>query len=362
MKCILIPDWKIGFRMIGICGTFFIVGFSAAQTPPDEPLRIVAVGDIMLGTDYPSSGLLPPGADCRPLLMHAREFLIRGDLTFGNLEGTFAGPYGLAKQCEHCYAFRMPENFVDCLSEAGFDLLSLANNHAMDFGRKAAVHTQQLLSSQGIMSMGFQQSEAQLIGINGITVGFCAFAYSPGMCDINDLDRAAQIIQSAVQKTDLVIVSFHGGAEGPAFQHVPRKTEYFLNENRGDVYRFSHSAVDAGADIVLGHGPHVPRGLELYRDRLIAYSLGNFCTYNRFNLREECGIAPLLEIEVARDGRFLRGQIVPFVQKGQGIPEFDSGKRAVALIRELTRSDFPDTPLQIADGDSAGIILPVRPF
>ena len=83
---------------------------------------------------------------------------------------------------------------------------------------------------------------------------------------------------------DIVIVSFHGGAEGSEYTNITKKTEIFLGENRGNPYEFSRVAIDAGADVIFGHGPHVTRSMDIYKNRFIAYSLGNFATYARMSL------------------------------------------------------------------------------
>jgi len=151
-----------------------------------------------------------------------------------------------------------------------------------------------------------------------------------------------------------VIVSFHGGAEGRAAIHVPYGTETFFGENRGDLRTFSHAVVDAGADLVLGHGPHVLRGMELYKDRLIAYSLGNFATYGRFNLSGNSGLGVILEVNMDPAGGFISGQLFPTRQIGQGIPTKDTQGRAIDLIRTLSHQDFPEYGIQVAqDGTIA---------
>ena len=152
---------------------------------------------------------------------------------------------------------------------------------------------------------------------------------------------------------DIVIVSFHGGAEGKKYQHVTRKTEYFYGENRGNIYAFAHALIDAGADVVFGHGPHVTRAIEVYKERFISYSLGNFCTFARFNLQGENGIAPIMKLYTDHQGRFLKGRIIPVLQEGQGGPKIDPEGRAILKIRELTEKDFPETPLTI---EETGII------
>ena len=116
---------------------------------------------------------------------------------------------------------------------------------------------------------------------------------------------------------DVVIVSFHGGAEGADFQHVPKAMEIFHGENRGDVYNFAHTMIDNGADVVFGHGPHVTRAIEVYQDRFISYSMGNFCTYGRINLAGPNGLAPIVKINVDTTGRFLSGRIIPVTRHGR---------------------------------------------
>jgi hypothetical protein len=132
--------------------------------------------------------------------------------------------------------------------------------------------------------------------------------------------------------------------------HVPFGPEYFLGRNRGDLRVFAHAAIDAGADLVLGHGPHVVRGLELYRERLIAYSLGNFSTYKRFNLTGPNGLAFALEVALDGEGRFVRGQAHPLRQLGLGGPVPDADGAVLPLLRALSRQDFPDTGVAVAAG------------
>jgi poly-gamma-glutamate capsule biosynthesis protein CapA/YwtB (metallophosphatase superfamily) len=166
---------------------------------------------------------------------------------------------------------------------------------------------------------------------------------------INDIEKAKSIVTYLEQHADIVIVSFHGGAEGTAYRHVPRKNELFYGENRGNVYAFSHAMIDAGADIIFGHGPHVTRAVEVYKNRFIAYSLGNFCTYARFNLRGENGLAPIMDVKTKPDGTFLFAEITPIIQRGEGGAEIDKEGRVIKVIQELTEKDFPEGQLTIDD-------------
>ena len=119
--------------------------------------------------------------------------------------------------------------------------------------------------------------------------------------------------------------------------------------------KFSHDAIDRGADLIIGHGPHVPRALEVYKGRLIAYSLGNFATYKCMNLGGPGGYAPILWAELGPKGEFVRGKIHSFIQYPPGGPKKDSQERSYKLMKELSLQDFPGTsPLFV----SAGGILP----
>jgi hypothetical protein len=319
-----------------------------------DTISIIGTGDIMLGTNYPSPAYLPPGEECSPLLRPVHHILQSGDLLFGNLEGVFCNEGGTPKFCRdttRCYLFRMPDHFAGCLLEAGYDVLSVANNHVNDFGPEGRASTAALLDSVGIAYAGFVTRPWTIFERGGITYGFAAFAPNKGTMDLKDYSGAAVITRMLDSLADVVIISFHGGGEGKEHQHVVRGDEEYLGENRGSVYRFAHEVVDAGADVVFGHGPHVTRAVELYRDRLICYSLGNFATYRRFNLGGPNGVAPIVKVNIDPEGRFLSGEVFPICQPGEGGPRPDPGERALHQLIELTGADFPDQDLVIgADG------------
>ena len=322
----------------------------ATEDPTSQTLKIIGVGDMMLGTNYPSASYLPPNGGAN-LLKDVAEILQNADVTFGNLEGTILDKGGTVKRCQNpslCYAFRSPESYINHFKTTGFDLLSIANNHTGDFGPTGRRRTKEVLEEAGIAYAGLAGTdEMAVIERNGLKIGFCAFAPNVGTCDVRNISYATGIVKKLVTQSDIVIVSFHGGAEGAKNQHVPKKRETYYGENRGDVYAFSHAVIDAGADVVFGHGPHVTRGIELYKDRFIIYSLGNFCTYGRFNLRGAAGIAPIIELEVDQEGQFISGKAIPIYQQKTHGPKIDPNKGAINKLIELTRADFPNTPLEI---------------
>jgi hypothetical protein len=177
------------------------------------------------------------------------------------------------------------------------------------------------------------------------------FHTSDSAHNLNDQKTAVALVSGLAARHDLVIVSFHGGAEGSKAVHVPNGPESFYGEDRGDLRRFTHAVIDAGADLVLGHGPHVLRGLEVYNDRLIAYSLGNFATFGRFNLKGALGVGVILEVELDASGRFVGGQVIPTMQVGDGVPMLDPERRAVTQMGTLSAEDFGARAAQVsADG------------
>ena len=313
---------------------------------------ITGVGDIMFGTSFPSRRYLPPHDNPLLLIENLIDTLSGSDITFGNLEGAFLDEGEAVKKCRDttiCYLFRMPEKYVAALAAAGFDLISLANNHFGDFGLPARNRTIQLLDSSGISYAGLTEYPWSIVQKDTLLYGFCAFAPNAGTASIIDTSEAGKIVKFLSDTCDIVIVSFHGGAEGSNFQHVPKTDEIFHGENRGNVHSFAHYVIDNGADVVFGHGPHVTRAVEVYKKRFISYSLGNFCTYGRFNLSGPNGIAPIIKVRTDTSGRFLSGRIIPVYQRWEGGVSIDHNRRVITKIQDLTAIDFPDAVIKISD-------------
>ncbi|NBW34889.1 MAG: CapA family protein [Cytophagia bacterium] len=328
---------------------FIFVSFETfAQTK--DTLTIIGVGDIMMGTNYPENKLPPNNGAF--LMKDVESVLKNADVTFGNLEGTLLDEGGTPKTCRDpkvCYAFRTPVKYVDNLVSAGFDLMSLANNHAGDMGDLGRKSSMKTLESAGILHAGQLNQKTVIFEKDDIKYGLVAFAPNSNCVPLNDLAGAKELVQQLEKEVDVVIVSFHGGAEGPQYQHVPRKIEMFHGENRGDVYKFAHELVDAGADVIFGHGPHVTRGVEVYKDRFIAYSLGNFCTYRGINVSGINGLAPIIKVFTSKEGKFLKGQITPTIQNHATGVQIDALKRVTKVIQELSKKDFPESPVRIAE-------------
>jgi poly-gamma-glutamate capsule biosynthesis protein CapA/YwtB (metallophosphatase superfamily) len=332
--------------------------FSAAPAPvveaqTAEKISIAAVGDIMLGSTNPPDRGLPP-EDGAKMLADVAPVLSAVDIAFGNLEGPMLDGVGKSSKCgpnsKLCYAFRVPTRYGKYLKEAGFDLLSLANNHASDFGLEGRQSTKRVLDQLGITHAGGDLKDIPYLNVKGKRIGVVAFATNEVSYNLNDIAAARRIVAQVARDADIVIVSFHGGAEGAAAQNVPLGPETFLGAPRGNLRDFTHAVVDAGADLVLGHGPHVVRGMEIYRNRLIAYSLGNFAFYS-FPFKGPTAISLILEVNLAPDGAFAGGLVHPLIQEGQSGPRLDKASTILPVLRQLSTTDFGTSAVKVgADG------------
>lgn len=337
-----------------VIAVLVIVGYGFA-TKLHAQIRIKAVGDVLLGSYTPQTFIPPQNGQ---IFVDSIGAYLRGaDITFGNFEAAFVREGMKPRKCAEasrrrgvCFEFGVPLTLAPTLKNLSFTVMSVDNNHADDYGAEGAELTKQTIREQGILpapKRGFAE-----LSVKGKRCVVVAFGFSETSYNISDIDNAQNVIRDLKKRFDRVLVSFHGGAEGKGATHVQDKTEIFVGENRGNSIRFAHAVIDAGADIVIGHGPHVLRALELYNDHLIAYSLGNFLTYGNINVKGVSGVTCILEASIDEaNGKFLGGKIVPVVQLAPGIPVLDSEKQAINLLRELTQADMPQTPLIIeADG------------
>lgn len=323
-----------------------------SQSDDSATISVIGVGDIMLGTSFPSEKYLPPSDDCHFLLKEVKPYFADADIVMGNLEGSFLDSGPVVKKCKDttkCYAFRTPEKYFDCVVDAGFNLFSLANNHMNDFGEKGQKSTVRLIEENGLYAAGLLTREYEIFEKDSVIYGFCAFSPNKGTTRINDYKTVKRIISYLNDTADIIIVSFHGGSEGADYTKIPREHEFFYGEDRGNVYEFARIAIDAGADIIFGNGPHVPRAIDLYKDRFIAYSLGNFCTYRRMNISGVNGMAPAIKVYTNRKGKFIKAEIIPFKQNEVTGTIYDSSKSSIRKIQQLTSEDFPESELHISD-------------
>lgn len=315
---------------------------------PDSILSIAMVGDIMMGTTFPEERL--PQKEGRDLFRDCKNIISEADLAVGNMEGTLCdsgecrktpGPY--------CYAFRTPTSYVSRLKEAGFDFLSTANNHIMDFDEEGLATTVSTLRGANIACAGaVGHGKYAIVKRNGITYGLCAFGVNYYTYRLTRPREAMAILRELRPLCDIMIVSMHTGAEGAAYCHLTGEEEEFQGENRGNPIEFAHMCIDNGADVVYGHGPHVPRAVELYRDRFIAYSLGNFCTPFGISIKSPSDRAPCITIDIDCKGHFISGHIHSFLQTYGIGPRSDAANTAALMIKNLSEDDMPNNKLRIS--------------
>jgi poly-gamma-glutamate capsule biosynthesis protein CapA/YwtB (metallophosphatase superfamily) len=331
----------------------------AALPEPDKStfrINIASVGDMMLGTDYPQNHL--PDDDGVGFLTAVTPALSAADITFGNLEGVLVDGGEAAKKCSNpsaCYLFRSPTRYAAYFLAAGFDVLSLANNHARDFGEEGRSSTMNALDAVGIHHSGREGDFASL-NVNGLKVAVLAYAVTKESNMMLDYELAEETVRTYAATHDIVVVTFHGGAEGADVTNLPFAEEEYYGEPRGDVVMFARRMVDAGADLLIGHGPHVVRAVERYKDRLIAYSLGNFATYYGISVAGIKGVAPILLTTLDGEGRFIEGEVISTVQIRPDGPSIDSQQRALNLMRGLSMADFENPGLRF---DPDGKIFPL---
>ncbi len=315
-------------------------GAAPSAAASGRPISLSATGDIVMGA---APDRLPPNGG-RDFFAQVHDALA-ADLAMGNLEEPITDDTGYAKcgDSGNCHQFRVPPSYAQLLRDAGFELLNLANNHAYDFGPAGNRNTRAVLEQHGLKHTG-APGQITVVDVKGVKVavlGFSSYAWSNSLIDI---DSAKQIVQKAAEQAAIVVVQVHMGAEGSDKVHVRPGTEMFLGENRGDPVKFSHAVIDAGADLVVGHGPHVLRPMEFYQGRLIAYSLGNFAGgAGTLNNSGRLGLSGVLKVSLHADGSWGGGKLISTRIGAGGKPVVDSAKDGLALVNDLCKADFPRT-------------------
>jgi poly-gamma-glutamate capsule biosynthesis protein CapA/YwtB (metallophosphatase superfamily) len=318
----------------------------------DQTFTLSAVGDTIVAS---APHYLPPDGGAG--MFDSVRAPLRSDLQMANLEEPITNVATSPKcgsNAKNCFAFRAPTAYAKVLREGGFDLVNLANNHALDYGTTGHAQTESSLTAAGVKFTG-PPGLIPIVTVKGIRVavlGFAPYSWANNLLNI----RAAQaLVARAATMADVVIVQAHMGGEGTSYQHVKPGAQYFLGENRGDAIAFTHAMIDAGADIVIGHGPHVLRGMEFYKGHLIAYSLGNFTGYHALKTGGAEGVSMILRVTLRADGTFVSATIVPISVVAPGLPRPDPAGHAISDVRTLTHSDFPTTGAQV---DASGSVTP----
>lgn len=331
-----------------------LIGFPfAAQSSAGDKSRqtvtITAVGDTMLGR----SPTLP-SSPYSYLSAVKSDLKRQTDISFMNLEGTLTsrGASKCGGGSSDCFAFRTPKSYARVYKNAGFDVVNSANNHYNDFGGVGRTDTDSALRSAGLVQTG-KPGQIGYVEVGKLKVAFVGFAPYPWAANLLNLMSARSLVKRAEANADLVVVYMHAGAEGAGKTHVPHGSESAYGENRGNSRRFAHMAVDAGAALVIASGPHVLRGMEIYRNRLIAYSLGNFAGFHNFGSTGNTSLSAILRATVNSEGRLVGGRLFPVRMSAGGRPS--KGGRSLRLIRSLSRADFGNRGVGI-HGDGSLVV------
>ena len=312
---------------------------SPSPVPSATPtvIEIGWVGDTTPGSKY---GLPPDGG--RALFAHLRDQLLAPDLMIANLEGTYSTGGPSKSGGPNSFSFQAPPLYALALPWAGIDLVNLANNHSNDYLARGLRQTTQALQKAGIAYAGLP-GQVTVLHVRGVRVAVLGMAFSTGSANVNNIPAAVRIVRRAAHEADVVVVLMHIGAEGADKIHTPHGTEWAFGERRGNPRAFAHAVIDAGADLVLGSGPHVIRGIERYKDRLIAYSLGNFAGWGNFALGGNLSLSGLLTVRIDELGRIYGGRWLSLSLTKPGVPAIDPADTAARLVRRLSAEDFAHT-------------------
>ena len=319
---------------------------------PQATVTIAAVGDMELGST--------PHLPSNPVSIFSNvSTALKAQIEFGNLEGTLTA--GTLSKCgqssTNCYAFRTPPAFANAFAAAGFNVLNSANNHSNDFGSQGRIDTTSALTRTGIAQAGLP-GQIAVVKQGNLSVAFVDFAPYYNTNNLLNFPVAAQLIAKARREANIVVVYMHAGAEGSAADHVTKTSEVFFGENRGNPYTFAHAAIDDGADLVIASGPHVLRGMEVYRGHLIDYSLGDFANFYNFATSGNLALSAILKITLNESGSFISGTFSSVLLDTTGKPSIDSSHRSATFVNTLSSQDFgPRAPVISPNGSITSKLL-----
>lgn len=320
---------------------------AAAPAPVAEapPIIIRAVGDIVLGSNYPHPRL--PDARDKQRIVELHQTLNNADIVIGNLEGVLYDQGKSRKDVSRpgYFAFRMPESYAATLHEMGFDVLSLANNHSMDFGAEGVEATRRALLAEGIQPVGVAGAEMATVTVRDTTVAVLSYSYLQNFTHMHDEARIQADIERAMSVAKVVVVTVHAGGEGEAAAGRPDQDEYFMSEYRGNIRRFARFAIDAGASAVFGHGPHVVRPYEVYKGKPIFFSLGNFVGYRTLSTRGKLGHSIVAEVRISPQGQLLGAGVIPLKLDKAGIPVADYSAAGLGALDGLLAQQLEKRPI-----------------
>ena len=308
---------------------------------------------------------VPALPDPDSLLRPLRPLVRGADVVLLNIEGAVGegeAPAKCGPSSTGCFALRQPSAaagaFRRLAGERAVVVGNLANNHARDAGVEGLAETRAHLDSAGVVVTGVDTVPTEVVTARGDTIAFLGFSTSGGDApDARRLRAVRRHVAAAAARYRRVVVTMHLGAEGIGAQRTLDSTERYFGFPRGNPIAFARTAVGAGADLVVGHGPHVVRALEWRGRALVAYSLGNLVTYGPFSFREPINRGAVLCATLGRDGSPTRAVLHATRQRPPGRVAPDRSRRAIALIDSLSRLDAPRTRARV---DRRGLIAERR--
>lgn len=295
-------------------------------------VTLMAVGDIMLG-DHPLYIGHGVGAKIKKWgtiypFKQVASILKGGAFVFGNLEAPLSSKEMDNKHPSSLIMKALPES-VEGLKYAGFNILSLANNHALEHGEESLFETINILLQNNINPIGVDSDiskarEPLILDIKGITIAFLAYCLVPDKTAYISIKNPEEICSDAKKvksHADVVVVSLHWGSE-------------YIEKPSPSQIRLAHQIIDSGADLILGHHPHVLQGIEEYHNGLVAYSLGNFVF--DLNCVEETRSTVILECTLSKEG-VVGYKLVPMHINDQYVPHLLQGEKGEPLLARLSK-------------------------
>ena len=326
-------------------------------------IRVCAGGDVTLGTNLDTTWTafaarklkrpVPALPAPTTLLAPLHPLFDGADVVLLNVEGAIGdGASSIdkcAKSTSGCFALRMPPAAARAIRGAsrGIVVANLANNHARDAGPEGLRETVRRLTDAGVVVTGVDTLPTLVPTRHGDTLAILGFATSGPPNDLRDLDAVRRHVARATASYRRVIVTMHLGAEGAKAQRTLDSTERYLDVTRGNPVAFADAAAGQGADLVIGHGPHVLRAAEWRGQSLVLYSLGNLVTYGPFSHREPMRRGAVACATVDGRGAVSAARLYPTVQRAPGSVRTDRSRRALTLVDSLSKLDFPESGARV---------------
>lgn len=314
----------------------FVNCSAATKEPEPTDLRVAAVGDLVFSENSQIN---------RSAFNDFLPQLTQADLTLGNLEGpitthpTSRKPYVPGRS----YSFRFPLDTVDVLKKANFHVLSIANNHANDYGPIGFADTARHLSAAGLESTGLKGSYL-IRSLKGLKVGVIALAHYPMYNNVLEIEATARLVAEVRSKSDLVVLFYQLGGEGDRHALLGNDDVVFLGEQRGNARKFAAAMVKAGAGALIGHGPHLVRAAECIAGVPVLHSIGNFVSTGGLSINSLANVTVFTELLFDASGQFKAVRLTPATFDKSRLPMIDASGRALHLINWFNRQASKTLP------------------